>query len=222
MTGSRHLTSRQLDLSSVTDLVVGAGFVVRVQLGKAERATIWMDDNLADLVDATVTDGRLRLGLKPNVNVRNATLAAEITVRNLDQLTASGASQVTLAPELTADALGLEASGASHITGRLRVEAVVAAASGASMLALSGYVGHLTLHATGTSELQLSELAARHLDVVLSGASCAAVAVSDTLAAQTSGASVLRYSGAPRITREQTSGASSIAPEASRGDRCGP
>ncbi|MGH3942069.1 MAG: GIN domain-containing protein [Pseudonocardiaceae bacterium] len=222
MTGSRHLTSRQLNLSGVADLAVGAGFVVRVRIGESEEATIWMDDNLTDLVDATVTGGRLSLGLKPDVKVRNATLVAEITVRNLDQLTAGGVSQVTLAPELTGAALRLEAGGASHITGRLRVETVVAVASGTSTLALSGQVRHLTLDAKGTSELALSELAVRDLDAVLSGASCAAVAVSDTLAAQTSGTSALRYSGAPRITREQTSGVSSITPEASHGDRCGP
>lgn len=219
--GSKHLTSRKLDLSGVTELAVGAVFVVRVRIGETPQATIWMDDNLADLVDATVRDSRFRLGLKPNVNVRNATLAADVTVRTLDQLTADGASQVTLAPELTHNALGLEVSGAGQITGRLRVEAVVAAASGAGTLALSGSVGRLDLHATGTSELRLSELTVRNLDVVLSGAGCAAVTVSDTLAAQASGASTLRYSGTPRITREQTSGASSIAPEASRSDRCG-
>ncbi|MGQ0776826.1 MAG: head GIN domain-containing protein [Pseudonocardiales bacterium] len=222
VTGSGHLTSRQLNLVGVTDLAVGASFVVRVRIGETPQATISMDDNLADLVDTTVTGSRLRLGLKPDANVRNATLTADVTVRNLDQLTASGVSQVTLEPELTGDALGLEASGASHITGRLRIEAMVATASGASTLALSGSVGQLNLHATGTSGLRLSELAVRNLDAVLSGASCAAMAVSDTLAAQTSGASALRYRGTPRITREQTSGASSIGPEASRSDRCGP
>lgn len=222
VTGSGHLTSRQLNLSGVTGLAVEAGFIVRVRIGETPQATIWMDDNLADLVDATVTDSRFRLGLKPDVNVRNATLTADVTVRDLDQLAASGTSQVTLAPELTGDALGLEASGASHITGRLRIETMVAAVSGASTLALSGSVGRLTLHATGTSELRLLELAVRDLDAVLSGAGCATVAVGATLAAQTSGASALRYSGTPRITREQISGASSIAPVASRSDRCDP
>lgn len=221
VTGSGYLTSRELNLSGVTELAVGASFVVRVRIGEPEQARIWMDDNLADLVDATVQGGRLRLGLTPGANVRNATLVAEITVRELGQLTASGASQVTLAPELTGDRLGLEASGASQITGRLRVEVIVASVAGASTLALSGQVGQLNLHAAGTSGLRLSGLAVRNLDAELSGASCAAVAVSATLAARTSGASVLRYSGAPRITRAQTSGTSSIAPDAARSDPCG-
>lgn len=222
VTGSGQLTSRQLSVSGVTTLLVGAGFVVRVTIGEPETATIRMDDNLTDLVDVTVSGDQLRLGLKPGASVRNATLSAEITVRHLDRLTAGGAGQVTLASELVGDTLELDAAGASRITGPVRVDRLLAAASGASTLALSGRAGYLDVRAVGTSALRLSELAVRNLDVVLSGASCAAVAVSDTLAAQASGVSVLHYQGTPRITRQKTSGASSIAAGVPPGGRCGP
>ncbi|MGH3914021.1 MAG: GIN domain-containing protein [Pseudonocardiaceae bacterium] len=221
VTGSGRLTHRKLDLTEVTNLAVGAGFVVRVRIGESAQATVWLDDNLTDLVDATVTGNRLHLGLKPQRHVRNATLSAEVTVRDLDQLTTSGAGHVTLATDFAGDALGIEAGGASHVTGRLEVAELAVSASGTSTFALSGHVGHLDLEASDASGLQLSRLAVQHLDGVLFGASCATVAVSDTLAARTSGASALRYSGAPRITREQSTGASSIALEGSHGDRCG-
>ncbi|MGH3907681.1 MAG: GIN domain-containing protein [Pseudonocardiaceae bacterium] len=222
VSGSGQLTSRQLTFSDVTTLVVGAGFVVHVTIGEPEQATIRMDDNLTDLVDTTVTGDQLRLGLKPGASVRNATLSAEVTVRDLDRLTASGVSQVTLASELTGPALHLDASGASRITGAVRVERVEASASGAGTLALSGHAGHLDLHGSGTSGLKLPDLAVRDVDAELSGASCATVAASDTLAARVSGASTLRYSGTPRITRQQTSGVSSIEAAGSlSGDRCG-
>ncbi|HEU0127183.1 MAG TPA: hypothetical protein VFQ48_01045, partial [Pseudonocardiaceae bacterium] len=68
----------------------------------------------------------------------------------------------------------------------------------------------------------LPDLAIRDLDAELSGASCAAVAVSDTLAARASGASTLRYRGAPRITRQQTSGVSSIGVDTSQPGNRGP
>jgi len=222
VTGSGHLTSRQLSLSGVRTLLVGAGFVVRVAIGEPEAATIRMDDNVADLVEAEVSGDQLRLGLKPGASVRDATLSAEISVLHLDRLTASGASQVTLAAELAGDALELDASGASQITGPVRVGRLLAAGSGASTLALSGQAGYLDLRGAGTSALRLPELAVRDLEVVLSGASCAAVAVSDTLAASASGASMLYYQGGPRITRQQASGASSIAAGAPPGGRCSP
>lgn len=222
VTGSGRLISRQLSVSGVTTLLVGASFVVRVTIGDPETATIRMDDNLTELVEATVSGDQLRLGLTPGASVRNATLSAEITVRSLEQLTASGASQATLVSAPAGQALELEASGASQITGPVRVDRLLAAASGASTLMLSGQAGYLDVRAAGTSALRLPELAVRDLDIVLSGASCAAVAVSDTLAARTSGVSTLRYLGAPRITRQQTSGTSSIAAGPPLDGRCGP
>jgi putative autotransporter adhesin-like protein len=208
--GSGNPTSQLIALSGVTSVVVGASFVVHVTVGGPQQATIRMDDNLTDRIEATVSGDQLCLGLKPGANVRNATLSAEVTVDHLDRLTASGASQVTLVSPLTGPALQLVANGASRVTGSVKVDHVVAAVSGASTLALSGHVSDLRLSAAGNSHVLGSELTVANLDLVLSGASDATIAVSDTLAVQATGASVLHYRGAPRITRQQTTGASSI------------
>ena len=194
----------------------GANFVVKLTVGEPEQATIRMDDNLTDLVDATVIDGALRLGLKPGSNVRDATLSADVTVRNLNQLSTSGASEVTLISPPAGPALQLDTRGSSQITGPMTVDHADAKVSGSGKLALSGQVRTLNLSAAGASRPLLADLAVRDLDVVLSGASQATVTVSDTLAAETTGASVLRYHGTPKITRQQTSGASSIVPDSRR------
>ena len=172
-----------------------------------------MDDNLADRIDATVTDGTLRLELKPGSNVRNATLSAEITVNRLDRLVASGVSKVTLGSPVTGSALQLVVSGASQITGPVAVEHLEASESGASVVALSGRVGSLHLSSAGSNQLLGPELVIANLDAGIAGASRATATVSDTLAATADGMSVLRYRGTPRIIRQQTSGVSSIGPE---------
>lgn len=209
--GSGRLTSRLIGLSDVNSVVVGAGFVVRLGIGATEQATITMDDNLTDRVEATVTGDQLRLGLTPGVPVRNATLAAEVTVNQLNRLATGGVSRVVLASAPTGPALHLVATGTSDVTGPTRVDRLQATVSGAATLTLSGQASDLHLNGAGTSRLLLADLAVRNLDIVLSGTSHATVTVSDTLAAQVSGASELRYRGAPNITRQQASGASSIA-----------
>ncbi len=211
--GSGHLASRVISLPGVTSVVVGASFVVHVTVGEPERATIRIDDNLTDQLDATVTEGTLHLGLKPGSNVRNATMSAEITVRGLDHLSTGGASQATLDSPVTGPSLQLVADGASTVIGPLRVDHLKASGSGASVLALSGHAGDLDFSAAGTSRLLGSELTVANLNALLSGASQATVAVSDTLAATADGVSVLRYRGTPTITRRQTSGVSSIGPD---------
>ncbi len=221
VTGSGELTSRQFSVTGVTTLDVGGSFVVQVTIGQPEQATIRVDDNLAGLVEATVTGDRLRLGLKPGANVRNATLSADVTVASLDRLTTSGVSEVRFGSDVVGEQLQVDASGASRVAGPVSVDQVLASASGASTIALSGDVGHLDLSGSGTSGLRLPHLSVRDLDVVLTGSSCATVAVRDTLAARASGVSALRYSGTPRITRQETSGVSSIAAHALHGDPCG-
>ncbi|MGH3765162.1 MAG: head GIN domain-containing protein [Pseudonocardiaceae bacterium] len=208
--GSGRLTSRTIDLSGVTSVVVGANFVVQLRAGGPAQAVVRMDDNLVDRIDATVTGNQLHLGIKPGTSVRNATLSAEVTVGQLEQLGASGASRVTLASTITSPALQLVASGNGSVSGPIRISQVQATVSGASTLALSGQVEDLRLSAAGASQLPLTDLTVRNLDAMLSGASHAIVTVSGTLAVEAAGASVLRYRGTPRITRSETSGASSI------------
>ncbi len=208
--GSGRLTSRTIDLSGVTSVVAEANFVVHLRAGGPAQAVVWMDDNLVDRVDATVTGDQLHLGIKPGMSVRNATLSAELTVGQLDRLATSGASQVMLASTVTSPALQLVLSGNSSVSGPIRISQVLATVSGASTLALSGQVEDLRLGAAGASRLPLTELTVRRLDATLSGASHAVVTVSGTLAVQATGASVLRYRGTPRVTRSQTSGMSSV------------
>lgn len=210
VTGSGHLVNQTIALPGVTSVIAGASFVVHLTVGDTEQATIRLDDNLTGLVDATVREGTLRLGLKPGSNVHNATLSAEVTVRHLDQLITNGASHVTLVSAPTGPALQLTTSGASQIIGPVRVDRLDAAASGASILTLSGQVGVLRLSTAGDSQLFGAGLTIADLDVVLSGASQANVVVSGTLAVTAAGASVLRYRGNPTITRQQISGTSSI------------
>lgn len=209
--GSGRLTSQLISLSGVNSVTVGASFAVRLNIGGPEQAKITMDDNLIDRVQATVTGDQLSLGLTPGVGVRNATMTAEITVGRLDRLATSGASRVLLVSAPAGPALNLTATGNSAVTGPIRVDRLLATASGAATLALSGLAGQVDLSGTGASRLLLADLAVRDLDVDLSGTSHATVTVSDTLAAETSGASELRYRGTPDITREQTSGVSSVA-----------
>lgn len=210
--GSGKPTMRHVPADGVTVLLVEAGFSVQVTIGEPEEVTVWMDDNLVDLVETRVDGNQLRLGLRPPSRVRGATLSADVTVRSLEQITVSGASQVRLDSELVGARLVLTVLGTSEISGVIRAERVQAGVSGASRLALSGQADKLVAAASGASELVLAELTVADLDAVLTGAAVAEVAVRDTLAVQASGASLLRYRGSPRVTRQQSTGASAVHP----------
>lgn len=211
--GSGRLTSRTVDLSGVTSVVAEADFMVHLRTGGPAQAVVTMDDNLVDRVNATVSGDELRLGIKPGCGVRNATLSAEVTVGRLDRLAASATSRVVLTSTVTSPALQVVVSGAGSVTGPIRIDHLDAGVSGTGTLGLSGQVSELRLRAAGAGRLPMADLTVRNLDATLSGASHAVVTVSDTLAVQATGASMLRYLGTPEITRSQTSGAATVVPD---------
>jgi hypothetical protein len=213
--GSGRLTTRTIDLSGVNSVVAEANFIVHIQKGRPAQAVVRMDDNLVYRVDATVTGDQLRLGIKPGTSVRNATLSADVTVDQLDGLDTSGASRVILASTVTSPELRVEVSAASSVTGPIQVGQLQVDVSGAGTLSLSGQVRDLRLRASGAGRLPMADLTAHRLDATLSGTSHVVVTVSDTLAVQATGTSVLRYRGSPRILRSEASGVSSIVHDSS-------
>lgn len=208
-----QLASRRVDVAGVTGLAVDAGFEVRVSIGQPEAAVVTYDDDLAGLLDVGVDGGTLRARLRPHDRIgRRPRLWVEVTLRRLEQVQVAGASTVTVAGTVRGPDLWLALSGGSRVTADLGLDRADATLSGASRLELTGSAGRLEADASGASNLELAGLRLHDLDIQLSGASHANVQADRTIAAQLSGASHLIYTGSPRFTRRDTSGASAIRP----------
>ena len=210
--GSGNVVSRQIEVTPFSRLEVSGAFTATVSVGDAEAVTVRIDDNLVDTLDVHVAGDTLHVGLRSGTSVTNATMEADVTVRSLSAIDVSGASDVTLADPLTADAFSVVASGASRLTGAVEVGDGQMELSGASDVELSGSATAFTVTLSGASSLSAGQLTIDQLTIDLSGASDGDVAVTGTLSAGASGASSLRYTGSPTIVRSETSGASSIDP----------
>lgn len=212
VTGSGTIITKSVPVSSFSKIEVGAAFDVNVTLGGSERLTLRVDDNLVDRLDVGVSGDRLHLRLKRRISVRQATLHADVSARSLSEIEVSGAGQVHLSDDLTGQRVDLTVSGAGGLDGTVRVDEANVELSGASRAKLSGSAEHLVIKESGASDLEADQLHAGDLTVNLSGASTATVWVSNTISAQLTGASSLRYGGSPRFTRREVSGGSSITP----------
>ncbi len=154
---------------------------------------------------------------------------AYVSVKDLDALTASGASNVRLvnkiespklkiklsgASDLKGDILAgnisVEVSGASDYKGQLEAKNLVIDGSGASKVELNGKVDDLSVEVSGASDAKLYNLIAKGAIVHASGASNANVNVSQLLKVQASGASNINYKGDASIKEMSNSGASNI------------
>lgn len=154
---------------------------------------------------------------------------AYVSIKDIDALTATGASNVHLVNtiespkirikltgasdfhgDIKAGTLDYTLSGASDYKGQVTASNIIIDGSGASNIELGGTVDDLSLEVSGASDAKLYGLTTKGAVVHASGASHAQLNVTEILKAQSSGASNIDYRGNPNVKESNTSGASSI------------
>src|SRR5438093_10988383 len=119
ITGSGRITSTPVPVSSFTRIQVADAFSVVLKRGQTDQVVVRVDDNLVDELDVGVSNGTLRLALKPNLSIQRATLQANVTVKDLAGVELSGASSVLVSDLVTAQRLTVAMSGASQFRGNI-------------------------------------------------------------------------------------------------------
>ncbi|MBI3831955.1 MAG: DUF2807 domain-containing protein, partial [Planctomycetes bacterium] len=123
----------------------------------------------------------------------------------------SGASSCALSGN--ADRMDVRLSGASTCTVTGSGDRVDLRLSGASKCTLSGHAENLAVECSGASRLLAAGLKAQSVKTKVSGASRVEVTALQDLNARASGASTVRYAGAPAMLQQRASGGSTIGPK---------
>ena len=211
ITGSGRTVDRQYDLAGFSSVAAGHAFHVTVIRGNDYRVTVTVDDNLVDYLDVSASGNTLRLYLTPNLNLRDVTLRAQVTMPELGGLDLSGACHASIAGFSSEKPLAIELSGASSVRGDIHSGDARLSLSGASKAELQGGAANLRVGTSGASHANLDHFLVKTAVAGASGASHITVNASETIEAEASGASRVRYVGKPEILKQHSSGASSIS-----------
>lgn len=187
--------------------------VVTMDPAAPASVTIRGYENLLPHIKTEVKNKELKISVAETYRLENTgDLRIEITLPQLTELEASGASKLEVPAAIRADQLKVDASGASEIIlADAQVAHLKAEASGASLLILkSGSVSKLETDISGSSKLDAFGAQVADAKISASGASKADVNVIQTLQADASGASVINYKGSPQV-KSQASGAGSVS-----------
>ena len=141
---------------------------------------------------------------------RNRKMKVYVSFKNIDELQASGASDIIVAGTLEVQNLSLNLSGASDFKGDIKANTLSLNLSGASDVTISGTVKQLNIESSGASDVKGYELTADICNASVSGASDVNITVNKELTAHASGASSVNYKGDAVIKDMHSSGASSI------------
>jgi hypothetical protein len=217
-----------ISVSSAIDLYL-------TQSNKNEVAVSATNDEIRDHIITEVVGGTLiiRLGDKGSWfswrKWGNYKTKAYVSIKDIDALTASGASTVHLVNTIESPKMRIKLSGASDFKGNIKAgvlmyqltgasdykgeisaNSIDIDGSGASSIELIGKVDDLAIEVSGASTAKLYNLTAKGALLRASGASNIGVTVTEILRANSSGASDINYKGNPTVKESNTSGASSI------------
>lgn len=215
ITGSGNVVSREEQITGFEKLESGWAFHIEITQGETFKVVVRVDDNLLEHVQVSKQDSTLFIGLKEGsrqLNIKDATLEATITMPALAGLELSGASRANVSGFESTSSFDVVLSGASRLSGDIDCGDAAFEASGASHVRLVGTGGNLRIEASGASNVDLDDFEGVNAVVVASGDSTVTVFASGRLDADASGASDVFYTGGPTLGRIEASGGSSIDP----------
>ncbi len=187
--GSGNVVTESRNASPFTSVRVRGVFNVNIVAGGTQSIEVEAEDNLMPFIEAEVDGGTLVIrsskSLKPT-----QPLTVRISVENIEQIRASGASTVSLE--------------------NVNNPSLIIDVNGASKTVVSGTTADLNIDVSGASRVDAVDLLAQNATVDASGASKATVKTAESLKAKSSGASSIRYAGSPGNVDAKRSGAGSV------------
>jgi len=217
-----------ISVSSAIDLYL-------TQSNKTEVAVSASNEDIRDHIITEVVGSTLiiRLGEKGTwwswKKWGNYKTKAYVSIKDIDAITASGASNIHLvntleSPKIRIKLMGASdfrgninagvllytLSGASDYRGEVSANSIDIEANGASHIELSGKVDDLAVEVSGASDAKLYNLTSKGAILNASGASHISATVTEILKASSKGASDIDYKGNPNVKESSTAGASNI------------
>jgi hypothetical protein len=183
--------------------------------GQEEKVVVSAKDlKIRDKIKTAVVDGILIISFEGSWkwwHTGKQKMKAYVSYTLLDEITASGASNVYVDGVIAGDKLALSLSGASDFKGAIRVNSLSLNQTGASDSQLTGQVsGAATIRSSGASDVKGYDLVVEDCSAHASGASDIRITVNKQLDADASGASSIYFKGGGILRESHSSGASNV------------
>jgi hypothetical protein len=163
-------------------------------------------------IKTEVTDGVLKIYLDEHWGHHgDRKLKAYVSCKVLDQLEASGGSDVFIKGAVQGEKLSINLSGGSDLKGKITVGSLSIEQSGGSDSDISGTAPRLSVHVSGGSDFHGYDLVADECNVEASGGSDIHLTANKALNVETSGGSDVYYKGSAVVRELHTSGGGSVS-----------
>ncbi|MDB5988190.1 MAG: hypothetical protein JWR16_3243 [Nevskia sp.] len=178
--GSGNVATQTRELPPFDAIDIDGSTDVEVHFGSPQQVSVIGDDNLLDLIDLSVHDGRLVVSSHGSYR-SHRDLKVSVQLPALDAIEIEGSGDIAL-------------HGVNGGKLKLQIE-------GSGDIKADGAVDELALRISGSGDAQLRSLSAKRATVEISGSGDASVTATESINAVTNGSGDISYSGDPqRVT----------------------
>lgn len=195
---------------------IASGIDLYISQGNTEGVAVSAnEEKYRDNIKTEVENGVLKIyydnGMGMHFSWGNAkNMKAYVTIKNVDELQASGGSDIYVDGALQASNFSLHVSGGSDFHGKLNAGTLTVKQSGGSDVIVSGTAGSLSIDASGGSDFRGDNMISENCDIEASGSSDVSVTVNKEMNVNASGSSDVTYRGNAVIKKYHASGSSDV------------
>ncbi len=206
---SGTVKSEQRPIGDFSKIELSGNVKLNLKQGSSQSLSIQADENvLADFL-TEVSGSTLTLKTKENYCDANDILV-NLTLKNLDELTASGATEITSDGRIKTGDFAIILSGSSNLKLNLEAQRVSTTANGSSDITLTGQAGEHEVDMSGSGSLQAFDFVVGDYKIQSSGSNKCEINVLNQLDVSSSGSSEVFYKGNPKKVSNDNSGSAKV------------
>lgn len=193
-------TTRNIPVNNFDKVSVSSGIDLILTQGATESAKVVGDKELVDKLVIETDGGKLNIRFRENngwsgMFRNNSSIKVYLNIKRLNELSASGGSDINAQNTIKTDRLTLATSGGSDVELSVICKDISIKASGGSDLDLKGSATNMNLDISGGSDVDAGAFKVEYAKVHASGGSDAEIHVNKALEANASGGSDVRFGG---------------------------
>jgi hypothetical protein len=205
--GNGNVVSETRSVSEDFTVVSAAeGLDVFVSQGKESSIKVEADDNIIDLIQTDISNGKLRVHAERNIG--RATKKIYVTLPEITGLESSSGADLVSENTLEVDKVNLSASSGSDLRVAIMADEIHADSSSGADIRISGKTQLLDAESSSGSDIKAMGLEAKVCHADASSGADISVNVSDELIAEATSGADIRYSGEPSVQKNKSASGS--------------
>lgn len=197
---SKNYVTKQIKVSDFDQIAVSGSLdVTYTQQSGKPKVEIYTSDNIVDLLDIYVKNGKLNLGFKKNVKVSYNKLEIRVTSEDLNAVNVAGSGDIECKQLKAADMdISVAGSGDLKIENAL-VTSVNASVAGSGTVKISGNADKANYSVAGSGDLYANDFKVQNISASVAGSGDIKCHAVEHLKARVSGSGTIGYKGDPEL-----------------------